>query len=147
MFVEKPEVDQRRLERVARAQGHGSCPVAGMRLEHDPGQRIEIFRKHRRIPWVVAGEVGEQGHTEKIRQRHVRSRSPEHGQNRAIRRVDTLAAGRPLRELRVVRSERGSLVDLPRIHLHAIDDADLVAVLKVPADAGQNDQRLDVHPS
>src|SRR5262245_4127114 len=41
VFIEEPEVDRRRIERVVRTQDDGSRTVPGVRFEHDPGESAE----------------------------------------------------------------------------------------------------------
>ena len=61
------EVDRRRVERIGRAQRHRAGAVAGVALEHDPGQRVQILREHAGIARVVALETREQRHAEQVR--------------------------------------------------------------------------------
>ena len=76
-------------------------------------------------------------------QRHVGRRSLEEREDRAVGRVHARPAAGPLRELRIAGVEGRALVHVPRLHVHPVDDADLVAILEVRADARQRHARLD----
>ena len=69
----------------------------------------------------------------------------DHRQHAAVGRVDPFFALQPLAILRIAVGEFRAGQHLP-IFFHAIDDADFVTVLKIFADAGKIDSRLDAVP-
>ena len=114
-----------------------------VRLENAPGHHIEIVGDQFGVAREIAPELAEQREHEQVRHRPRHLRAVDDRDRRAIGGVDAFAPPViPVLVLRVAGGESRAFQHGPRL-LQPADDADLVAILQILADALQIDPRLD----
>src|SRR5262247_295957 len=92
----------------------------------------------------IAGEVARDGEQVQIGLGLAMARPLDHGNQRAIAGIETVAVA-PFGELAIHFAERRMLQAL-EIGFHLVNDADLITILQVPAHAGQIGFDLDLVP-
>src|SRR5882672_6229521 len=100
-----------------------------------------------RIAGAVPPKLSQQRETEEIRQGVSESRFRDNRKHASVGGVDALPLRlrRPLLVLRIAFGELCAGKEFP-VLLHAGDDADLIAVLQIRADASQGHPYLDAMP-
>src|SRR5271165_6697460 len=114
-----------------------------MRLQDRPSQVVQVLDEEIGVGGEITLETAKEGNTEKIGQRALGRRPLEHGQYRSVGDVRPIPAGFPLMELGIAGVELRALKNVPLVEVHAVDDADFIAVLQVLAHAGKIDLDFD----
>ena len=143
-LLEVAEVDVRRVARIGRAQGHLAGAVAGVGLEDRPREVVEALGDGLRVAGKVALELRQQAEAEEIREARAPARSARSPRGSRRWSRTPRVAGSPTRRCcgspRANRAPSSTFQCSKAIRLH---HADLVAVLEVPAHAGQLHADLD----
>src|SRR5262249_19082604 len=139
--VEISEIDARRVVRLLRLQPYAAGGVVGVALEDVPGEE-RAAASPRGIAGAIAGEMAGDRAQEQIRVVRADMRTLDDRGDRAVGGVEAVAV-LPLGELGIAAAQLRVAQQLERL-LHAMHDADLVAVLEVLADAWQRDLDIDL---
>src|SRR5260370_14508930 len=132
-FFERVEIDRRGVTRVRRPKRDCTGSIAGVAFQYHPGEIVEVLREGSGVSRMIPFELGEQRHAEKIGRTFSDGRSPEDGEYAAVCGIHAAPAGVPLPVLWIISRKLRVLVDVPRRELHAVHDANLVAVLQIPS--------------
>src|ERR1700761_4115117 len=108
-----------------------------MRLQDGPRQVVCIFGERTGITRKISRKASQERDTEYVRKSAFWRRSAKHGKDCAIRDVRAFPVLLPFAELRIGCVELRILEDVPSVEVHTINNADLVAILEVFADAWQ----------
>src|SRR5262249_33979375 len=108
-----------------------------------PVARPEVAR----VAWAIPAEIADEAEEEEVRHRGARRAALDDGGDDAVGRVRPAAVEPPAPHRRVGRRRvgrrQGRALEDPEVVSHLADDANLVAVLEVLADAGEVDDDLD----
>ena len=110
-----------------------------MCLEDCPSQIIGLVHLGRGVAGEVAAEQAEERKAEEVGERALGLRFQDRRQYRPVAGIEALAPVRPFLIGAIAVGEGEPFQDFPMVEAHAIDHADLIAVLQVLAHSGQFD--------
>src|SRR5271165_6738238 len=140
-FLEISKVDGRRIARVLGGERHAAAAIVRVRLEDREGEVAVALANDVRVAGVIAGEARDQTEHKEIGILFRDARAQRERDRAAVRKVHALVA-KPRAIDGIIDRKLSALETFPGL-LRLVDDADLVAVLKIASDSVEGYAHVD----